>query len=81
MPLVAPQTSPYPIIHDRVISLDEAASIAGVSSWTLKRARTRGEIQILQLSPRRIGIRLSALDRWINSRAQVSTSGARGVLK
>lgn len=73
----ASQASPYHILHDRVMSLDEAGVIAGVSTWTLKRARSRGEIEILQLSPRRIGIRLSALERWISSRTPSSDTYAR----
>ena len=36
---------------------------------TLKRCGARGEIKILQLSPRRIGVRLSTLNAWLDSRA------------
>jgi hypothetical protein len=44
---------------DRIASLREAAAIRGVSIDTLRRMGARGEIEILQLSPRRRGVRLS----------------------
>lgn len=43
--------------------------IAAVSPATLKRCSARGELQILKLSPRRVGIRLSRLNAWLDSRA------------
>ena len=55
--------------EDRVVSIHEAAAKAGVSPATLKRCSERGEIQILKLSPRRVGIRLSRLNAWLDSRA------------
>ena len=55
--------------EDRVVSIHEAATKAGISPATLKRCSARGEIQILKLSPRRVGIRLSTLNAWIDSRA------------
>lgn len=55
--------------EDRVVSVHEAATRAGVSPATLKRCSARGELRILKLSPRRIGIRLSTLNAWIDSRA------------
>lgn len=60
--------SSYPI-NDRVLSLPEAALICGLSVYTLKRCNARGEIKILRLSPRRIGIRLSELQAFLDSRA------------
>jgi predicted site-specific integrase-resolvase len=62
------QVSPYPIT-DPVISLPQAAVISGVSVDTLKRAHRRGEIRILKLSVRRVGVRVSELNRYIDSRA------------
>ena len=53
---------------DRVVSIHEAASKAGISPATLKRCAARGEVQILKLSPRRVGIGLSTLNAWIDSR-------------
>ena len=50
---------PSPPLPDRIASLREAAAIRGVSIDTLRRMGARGEIEILQLSPRRRGVRLS----------------------
>ena len=55
--------------EDRVVSVHEAAAKAGISPATLKRCAARGEVQILKLSPRRVGIRLSRLNAWLDSRA------------
>jgi len=52
--------------NDRVIPVDEAARIAGVSASTLKRRAIAGELTIIRLSPRRIGIRLTELSRWLD---------------
>ena len=71
------QTSPLPIGTDPVLTLDHSAEVAGVSTYTLRRARNRGEIKILQLSPRRIGIRLSELNRWLNERPQAIPNWVR----
>jgi hypothetical protein len=68
-----PETSSHQIslyAIDPVLPVPEAAKIAGCSQWTLKRARSRGELRILQLSPRRIGIRMSDLTQWLDSRPQ-----------
>lgn len=54
---------------DRIVSMMEAAVIAGVSIDTLKRLNARGEIQIVRLSKRRIGIQLSRLIKFIADRA------------
>ena len=68
MKVFANQVSPHPIT-DRVVSLAEAAVISGLSPYTLKRCHARGEIKIVKLSPRRIGIRLSDLHAFIDARA------------
>jgi hypothetical protein len=62
------QTSQYPL-DDKVIGLDEAAVRSGVSVSTLKRCHARGELKILKLSPRRVGIRLSDLRSWLDGRS------------
>lgn len=59
-------TNPF---DDRVISIHEAAILTGLSVSNLKRCQQRGEIKILKLSPRRIGVRLSELQRFLDSRA------------
>ena len=58
----------YPIAIDRVVSLPEASVITGVSVDTLKRCALRSELKILKLSPRRIGIRLSELQAFVDAR-------------
>lgn len=59
----------YPIASDRVVPLPEASTITGLSVDTLKRCGARGEIKILKLSPRRIGIRLSDIQTFVESKA------------
>lgn len=54
---------------DRVISLTEAAHLAGLSADTLRRCHARKEIKIVKLSPRRVGVRLSDLRAFIDARA------------
>jgi hypothetical protein len=54
---------------DRVLSIHEAAEATGLSIFTLKRLGKRGDIKILKLSARRLGIRLSELQRYLDSRA------------
>jgi len=54
---------------DPVITLDDAANFASVHRDTLRRCGRRGDIDIVQISPRRIGIRKSELRRWLDSRA------------
>jgi transposase len=53
---------------DRVASLVEAAKILGVSVNTVKRMSARGEVTILRISPRRVGVRLSQLMKLLDSR-------------
>lgn len=62
------QVSPYPIASDRVVPLLEASMITGLSVDTLKRCGARNELTILKLSPRRVGIRLSDLQRFVDER-------------
>jgi predicted DNA-binding transcriptional regulator AlpA len=54
---------------DRVISIPEAATLAGISPDTLRRCHKREELKLIKLSPRRVGVRLSELQRFINDRA------------
>jgi len=57
------------LVFEPIVSLAEAAKASGVHKMTLRNCGKRGEIEIIQLSPRRIGIRKSELVRWLNSRA------------
>lgn len=64
------QISPHDLlVEDRVINLNEAAVRLGCSVATLRRCSRRGELRILKLSPRRVGVRLSDLAAYLNSRA------------
>ena len=63
------QTGPYPPFLDKIVSLPEAAHLAGVSPDTLRRCHKRQEIKIIKLSPRRVGVRLSDLRAFIDARA------------
>jgi len=63
------QLPPYPQFLDKVVSLPEAGHLAGVSPDTLRRLHKRGELKIIKLSPRRVGVRLSDLKAFIDARA------------
>jgi hypothetical protein len=65
----ASRISPVPISDDRVVSIDEASLRSNLSVPTLKRCQKRGELIILKLSPRRIGVRLSDLNAFLGSRS------------
>jgi hypothetical protein len=54
---------------DKIVSLPEAAHLAGVSPDTLRRCHKRQELKIIKLSPRRVGIRLSDLRAFLDARA------------
>ena len=60
---------PDPPLVDKVVSLPEAAHLAGVSPDTLRRCHKRQELKIIKLSPRRVGVRLSDLKAFIDARA------------
>lgn len=53
----------------RVLNLQEAADVAGVSRGTLLRLGKAGAIKITKMSPRRIGIRTDHLMAWLDERA------------
>jgi excisionase family DNA binding protein len=56
--------------QDQVVSITEAAKILNISRFTLRRRARAGAIAVLQLSPRRIGIRLSELSRFMAAAEQ-----------
>jgi hypothetical protein len=68
-PIPAHQVSPFPLYVDKVVSLPEAAHLAGVSPDTLRRCHKRNELTIIKMSPRRVGVRLSDLKAFIDGRA------------
>jgi hypothetical protein len=51
------------------MSIGEAAARAGCSVATLKRCWQRGELRVVKISPRRIGVRLNDLRAFIASRS------------
>jgi hypothetical protein len=57
------------LLDDRIVSLDEASAISDLSKDTLRRCHQRKELEIIELSPRRRGIRLSVLWAFIEARA------------
>jgi hypothetical protein len=60
-------THSHAVAHDKVVTINEAAVISGVSASTLKRQAKAEKLRILRLSPRRIGIRLSDLRCWLDN--------------
>ena len=60
------QDPAYEPSADKVISIYQAAELSGVSASTLKRRARAGELKVLKLSPRRVGIRLSDFHRWLD---------------
>ena len=63
------QPPPYPAFVDKIVSLPEAAHLAGVSPDTLRRCHKRQELKLVKISPRRVGVRLSDLKAFIDARA------------
>lgn len=62
------------LADERVISLKDAARIAGLSTPTLRRAIKRGKgPRVVRPSPRRIGVRIGDLRAWLEARARPDT--------
>jgi hypothetical protein len=53
---------------DPVILIREAAAIAGCHPDTLKNAARRGKLTLIKISERRIGVRQSEFNRYLDSR-------------
>jgi hypothetical protein len=68
-PIPDTQLPPFPPFVDKVVSLPEAAHLAGVSPDTLRRCHKRQELKIIKVSPRRVGVRLSDLRAFLDARA------------
>lgn len=67
------------IARERVLSLADAAEIAGISTVTLRRLIARGEgPRTVRPSPRRIGVRARDLAAWLEGRLSApSGTGAK----
>ena len=64
------QTAVLPLNEDRVLTLSQFASNAGISLVTLRRLIARGEgPTVTKLSTRRLGIRLQHAREWLDARA------------
>lgn len=53
---------------DTVLSKPSAALALDISLDTLERIIARGELRLIRITPRRVGIRRSELERYIASR-------------
>ena len=52
---------------DPVLSDHVCASAAGISIWTWKGIVKKGLVRRVQMSPRRVGVRRSELERYLKS--------------
>jgi excisionase family DNA binding protein len=59
---------------DPVLGQQEVARVMGVSVDTVRRRCAAGDLRIIRLSPRRIGIRASEVDRYLREREDLSPS-------
>lgn len=60
---------------DRILNTDEAASVLGVSPYTLRDLRCKGGgPAFVQLTKRRVGYREQTLAKYIAERERASTS-------
>ncbi len=62
------------LFEDRVITLCEAAKIAGLGLITIKEALDRDELRVLKPPCGPIGIKLSDFNSWLESRAVVTST-------
>lgn len=52
---------------DQVYTINEAATMIGVSPETLRRRIKEGKIKMLRMSPARVGIRSSEVQRFLDA--------------
>jgi predicted DNA-binding transcriptional regulator AlpA len=55
------------LASDRVLTFEECRQVLGISKATFHR-RLRHKLPVVQLSDRRFGVRLSSLQRFLDSR-------------
>ncbi|MGA7328439.1 MAG: hypothetical protein WBX25_29105 [Rhodomicrobium sp.] len=68
-----PRVGPYTRFGvDPIVPLKDAAAIAGCHPDTLKNEARRGKLALLRISQRRIGVRESEFNRYLDSRAWVA---------
>ena len=67
-PLLAPYLARGPVpAETRLLSVRDAAGIAGVSEKTIRRAIDNGELSAQRVGARTIRLRHEALTEWVNS--------------
>lgn len=59
---------------DALVTLTDAAVFLGVGRRSVEELVRQGDLPIVRISPRRIGIRLGDLSAFIESRRQVRTA-------
>jgi len=63
------------VVGERLLRLDEASQLLGVSLDQVRRMIRTGELGVIELSPRVRRIQASALDRWVQQRKTGSRAG------
>ena len=63
---------------DRILSPAEVMEVTGLGRSTIERARKDGELRFIQLTPRRVGLRMSELEKWLASRELAALKGFGG---
>lgn len=58
-------------IVDQVYTITEAAMSIGVSEDTLRRRIKEGKIQMLRMSPMRVGVRASEIERYLKAAEEI----------
>jgi excisionase family DNA binding protein len=53
--------------QDRVVSIKEAAKILNVHHDTVRKLWKTNRLEVVRLSDRRIGVRISEIDRYLNA--------------
>jgi excisionase family DNA binding protein len=61
-------TPQAPEFTDRILTVAQVMALTDLSRSTVERARKDRELPFIQLTPRRVGLRASALQRWLASR-------------
>lgn len=73
------QDKPTPIagefadLHDEdLITIEQFSRLKKIGLNTAKRMVARGDLEVVQLSPRRVGIKMGVARRWQYRRAEVA---------
>lgn len=61
----APVASEFAELHDEdLITIEQFSRLKRIGLNTAKRMAARGDLEVIQLSPRRIGIKMGVARRW-----------------